>query len=176
MFAIGRMPLVVLAAAVAFFVVSPQFDQSRAAEPEVKEEDATAKPTKEMQQIARLSVANELMRLHWTKWITDQAHAKTIRETAKGIDDQLEVRPRVEYLLPDVKAERKQFDEFEKQATDDIRAGVPEVWRDTPDGAQYLRGIRAAQACVLCHQTLGARSGELKEGDLLGIISMKLDR
>jgi hypothetical protein len=65
---------------------------------------------------------------------------------------------------------------FEQQAVEDIRAGVVEVWRDVPDGMQYVRGIRATTTCIQCHQPLGTPRGELKEGDLLGIISLKLER
>ena len=145
-----------------------------AAEPEKSAETVT--PTSEMQQIARLTVANELMRLHWTTWVTGKELRTIASQAAKGINDQFEIRSEAEFLLPEVKAKPQKRSVFEKQAVEEIRAGVTELWRDAPDGKQYVRGIRATKSCLQCHQPLGTPGGELNEGDLLGIISIKLKR
>jgi hypothetical protein len=149
---------------------------SGAAEPEQEKSPETVTPSKEFQQIARLTVANELMRLHWTTWVTGKELRTIADQAAKGINDQFELRPEVEFLLPEVKAKPQKRSAFEKQAVEEIRAGVTESWRDAPDGKQYVRGIRATKTCIQCHQPLGTPSGELNEGDLLGIISIKLKR
>ncbi len=146
----------------------------RAAEPEQSAE--TVEPTAEMKQVASLTAANELMRLHWTTWVTGKELRTIASQAAKGINDQFEIRSEAEFLLPEVKAKPQKQSEFEKQAVEDIRAGVTELWRDAPDGMQYVRGIRATKTCIQCHQPLGTPGGELNEGDLLGVISIKLKR
>ncbi len=147
-----------------------------AAEPEKSAETVTPTPTAEMQQIAHLTVANELMRLHWTTWVTGKELRTIANRAAKGINDQFELRTETQFLLPEVKAKPQKQSAFEKQAVEDIRAGVTELWLDAPDGMQYVRGIRATKTCIQCHQPLGTPGGELNEGDLLGIISVKLKR
>ena len=58
----------------------------------------------------------------------------------------------------------------------EIRAGVAEVWNDTPERLQYMRGMRATTTCLQCHRPLGEPALKLEEGDLLGIISVNLKR
>lgn len=144
------------------------------AAPEPKPKSEQTELPMEKKQMARLIVANELMRLHWTSWVSGRELKEIAKEAAKGINEQLENRWDGEFLLPEARARPQRLATFEKQAIDDIQAGVTEVWRDTPEGVQYVRGIRATTTCAKCHQPLGTPRGELQEGDLLGIISVKL--
>ena len=165
--------LVASVIAITFFVTYSQ-RQLGATEPAVKEPNKSVKPTAEMEQTARLIVANELMRLHWTRWVTGKQLREIADEAAQEINDQLENRMEVEFLLPDEKGKRRKLDAFEEQAVEDIRAGVEEAWHEDSEGTQYVRGIRATKTCIHCHQPLGSPNAELSEGDLLGIISLKL--
>jgi hypothetical protein len=142
-----------------------------------KESKIDAKnPPEETKQIARLIAANELMRLHWTRWVTGKELKGIAEETAKGINEQLENLWTARFLVPRLKATGQRLDEFEKQGVMEIRAGVAEVWNDTPERLQYMRGMRATTTCLQCHRPLGEPALKLEEGDLLGIISVNLKR
>ena len=144
-----------------------------AQQPTVKSD---AGPSSELKKIARLVAANELMRLHWTNWVTDAEHAKIVKETAQGINEDFSNQWKFEFLAPITKKERK-LNEFEESALVDIRAGQAEVWRQLSDQVQYLRGVRAKASCVRCHTTLlKSKEMKLEEGDLLGVVSVKLPK
>lgn len=133
-------------------------------------------PPEETKQIARLIAANELMRLHWTRWATGKELKDIAEETAQGINEQLENQWTARFLVPRLKATGQRLDEFEKQGVTEIRAGVAEVWNDTPQRLLYMRGMRATTTCLRCHRPLGKPALKLEEGDLLGIISVNLKR
>lgn len=145
-----------------------------AEEPESKRQDKQAEPSKESKQVAQLIAANELMRLHWSEWVTGRELKEIAKETAKGINEQLEIRWAAKVMVPLMEAPDKPLSEFEKQGIDDIRAGVAEVWHKTPDGWHYMCGMRATKSCLQCHRPLNDPGRKLEVGDLLGIISVTL--
>lgn len=145
-----------------------------AKEPQSSGQHDEIEPSNETQQIARLIAANELMRLHWTEWVTGKELKEIAKTTAKGINEQLDNRWEAKFLVPRLHVTGQRLNELEKQGIVDIRAGVPEVWRKTRDGLHYTRGMRAATACLQCHRPLGQPALKLEEGDLLGVISLTL--
>jgi len=155
-------------------LVSPVPQTCLAEGPKSPEKVGQIEPSNETKQIARLVAANELMRLHWTEWVTGRELKEIARVTASGINEQLDNRWEAKFLVPRLKATGQRLSELEKQGIVDIRSGLPEFWRSTRDGLHYMRGMRATKTCLQCHRPLGAPALKLEEGDLLGIISVRL--
>ena len=125
---------------------------------------------------ARLVLANELMRIHWTGWVTDDEHAEVVRNTVRGINDGFKNKWKVEWLLPEVVSINRKRDNFETSAVEAIRAGEPELRRTVSEEVQFLLPVRASTACLKCHTALRSPRMPLEEGDLLGIASVQLKR
>lgn len=166
-----RKLLVVLLSAGSVFVAS-SYCPLIAADPAVTNQ--AVKPSKSMKEVAGLTVANELMRLHWTSWVSGRELKEIAKAAATEINERVGKRAEVEFILPEVLSNRRRLDSFEKRALGEIRAGVPKVWREIGDGMQLIGGIRATTACIQCHQPMGAPSDEPMEGDLLGVVSLRL--
>ncbi len=166
---------IVILMTVTFLMWHP-VDAIQGAERDEKKSASKVEPTQEMDRIARLTVANELMRLHWETWVSGKELRMIAKQAGDEINHQLETRSNAEFLLPEVKPRPRPLDDFEKKSVEDVRAGIAEVWREVPGGTQYVRGIRATPACIQCHEAIGSPRGELGEGDLLGIISLKFKR
>lgn len=125
---------------------------------------------------AKLVLANELMQLHWSSWVTDDEHADVVKRTIRGINDDLKHKWKVEWLVPKVVATKRQQDDFERAAVTDIRAGEPVLQRKVSDGVQVVLPVRANGACLKCHTALRSPRMPLEVGDLLGIASVQLKR
>ena len=125
---------------------------------------------------AQLILANELMRIHWTSWATDDEHAELVKDMIQGIHDPFKDQWKLEWLVPEVAATKRRQGAFEKSAVEAIRAGEPELRRAVSEGVNFILPVRARTTCLNCHTALRFRAVPLQEGDLLGIASVQLKR
>lgn len=125
---------------------------------------------------AQLILANELMRIHWASWVTDDEHAELVKNMIQRINDPFKDDWKFEWLVPEVVATKRKQDAFEKSAVEAIRAGEPELRRTVAEEVEFVLPVRARTTCLKCHTALRSPAMPLREGDLLGVASVRLKR